>query len=227
MVQVVEHEREGLASANALIARLPLAQIVIIPENNLAELHRLLTLQLDVDVPGPVRVELDGQPGALDADRGEELRLSFVWPPLRHGLLHPPERDPAVGAFELDGDRPEAGLERHALQSALLADDERAAERGMAGERELLHRCEDPDPGVAVVLGRQHEDRLREVHLAREALHLIGREVARVREHGQLIALEGRVGEDVDDEVALHSRPSSQARSAMIAAWMPIAASPW
>ena len=56
---------------------------------------------------------------------------------------------------------------------------------------------------MAAPLGRQHEHRLREADLQGEALHRLLAEPARVREDGELVALERCVGEDVGDDVAL------------------------
>ena len=73
----------------------------------------------------------------------------------------------------------------------------------MPGERQLGRRREDPDPDVGVVGPcREAEDGLRERHLLRERLHRGVVEVARVGEHGELVPLERRVGEDVCDDVA-------------------------
>ena len=72
----------------------------------------------------------------------------------------------------------------------------------MPRERQLGRRREDADPRVTVRLGRQHEDGLREVHLARERLHRLVVDVARIREDGELVAGQRRVGEDVGDDVA-------------------------
>ena len=73
----------------------------------------------------------------------------------------------------------------------------------MAREGKLGSGREDPDPNVGVLsLRRQDEDRLGEVHLARELLHRHRVEVARVREHGELVARQRHIGEDVADDVA-------------------------
>ena len=97
---------------------------------------------------------------------------------------------------------PDAGLEPDLDQLQRPAEHERRAERRVAGERQLDARREDPDPRVAAGLGRQHEDRLGEVHLARERLHLLVVEAARVGEDRELVPGERRVGEDVGDDVA-------------------------
>ena len=53
---------------------------------------------------------------------------------------------------------------------------------------------------------RQHEGRLGIVELGRDRLHLRGREPAGIQHHGERIAAEGAVGEDVHGDIAsLHS----------------------
>ena len=84
----------------------------------------------------------------------------------------------------------------------------------MAGERELAERGEDPDPHVSALLRRQDEDRLGEVHLAGERLHPPGVEPAPVGEDGELVALQRRFGEDVEEDVgqrALFGRDTAEA----------------
>ena len=73
----------------------------------------------------------------------------------------------------------------------------------MTSERQFLARRKDPHPHVATRFAWQHEGRLREVHLGGNPLHPIHWNVAgRLRVDGELIALEGGVGEDVVVEVA-------------------------
>ena len=73
----------------------------------------------------------------------------------------------------------------------------------MAGERELDGRREDPDAHVGVVVRRREDEhRFGQVRLLRERLHRQLVEVARVGEHGELVAGERHVGEDVADDVA-------------------------
>src|SRR2546423_9556538 len=55
---------------------------------------------------------------------------------------------------------------------------------------------------MSVLFGRQDEDRLGEVHLLRELLHQLLVDVPPVGEHGELVAGERLVGEDVGDDVA-------------------------
>ena len=71
----------------------------------------------------------------------------------------------------------------------------------MPGERQLDARREDADPRVAARLGRQHEDRLGQVQLARQPLHLLVVELAPVGEDRERVPGQRRVGEDVGDDV--------------------------
>src|SRR5439155_24946676 len=98
--------------------------------------------------------QLDGQPGALDADRAEELVRPRVRLPGRERLHHAAGDRLAVAA-ELDRHDPGAGLEAHGLEAALLAEDDCRAEYGVPGERELAVRREDPDQRVRGASRRQ------------------------------------------------------------------------
>jgi hypothetical protein len=75
----------------------------------------------------------------------------------------------------------------------------------MPGEGELAHRREDPHASVPVALCAVDEHGLREVHLAGERLEQLLRDLARIREDGELVAGQRAVGEDVGDDVA-HGR---------------------
>ena len=55
---------------------------------------------------------------------------------------------------------------------------------------------------VSFGVGRVDEDGLAERHLLRERLKELVGDVACVGEHGELVARERRVGEDVGDDVA-------------------------
>ena len=55
---------------------------------------------------------------------------------------------------------------------------------------------------VAAALGREDEHRLAEADLERERLHRLVVQPARVGEDGELVSRQGRVGEDVGDDVA-------------------------
>ena len=148
-------------------------------------------------------VALDRQAGRGNAERREDALLVVGRFPARDRLLHPAEDDARAVALELDRD--DAG-DRLELDDDLLQrqpEHERGAEHGMPRERQLERRREDADPHVGVGRRRrQHEDGLGEVHLARERLHVLARQVARVREDGELVAGQRRVGEDVGDDVA-------------------------
>ena len=87
-----------------------------------------------------------------------------------------------------------------------MGERERCTDIGVAGEGELGHGGEDADArGVGRVLGRQDEGLLGVVELARDRLHLLVRQAARVEDDGERVAAEGPVGEDVDgDEGDLH-----------------------
>src|SRR5689334_15994648 len=71
----------------------------------------------------------------------------------------------------------------------------------MPRERQLDRRREDPDPRVPTLLGRQHEDGLGQVQLARERLELVLAQLAGVGEDRERVPLERRVREDVGDDV--------------------------
>ena len=72
----------------------------------------------------------------------------------------------------------------------------------MAGEGKLGLGREDPQADVGVAVRRVDEDRLRERHLAREALKVVLGDPPRVREHRELVAGQWPVREDVTDDVA-------------------------
>ena len=84
-----------------------------------------------------------------------------------------------------------------------LPEHERGAERGMTGKRKLRNGREDANPRVPAGLGRKDEHGLRQVHLARDVLHRPVVEAAPVGEHGELVAGQRRVGEDVCEDVAV------------------------
>jgi hypothetical protein len=73
----------------------------------------------------------------------------------------------------------------------------------MAGERELRPRREDPDPDVSAFARREQKHRLGEVHLQRQALHLLGCEGTTVDEDAELVAVQRLGGEDITDEVGM------------------------
>ena len=71
----------------------------------------------------------------------------------------------------------------------------------MAGELELLTHGEDAhlDAALALHLRRagQDEGGLAQIGLARQRLHLLGGEAARIGKDGQRIAFEWALGEDI------------------------------
>src|SRR4029077_7053630 len=76
-------------------------------------------------------------------------------------------------------------------------------ERRMAGKRQLDLGREDPDAHVRILDGgREDEDGLREIHLARQARHRLLVQVASVGEDGELVAGQRRIREDVGDHIA-------------------------
>ncbi len=69
----------------------------------------------------------------------------------------------------------------------------------MASKRHFDRGREDAHAaGVGRIIRRQHEGRLGEVELAGDGLHFRRREAGRVGDHGERIAAEHPVGEDVD-----------------------------
>ena len=164
---------------------------------------RGLVRKPDEDVARAVLVHLDREERLLDAERGEQFVGAVVELRRLRGLRHPPEHDLAAGALEPEWHDRVHRFELHLVQAQSGADDERAAKEGMSGEGQLGARREDPDANVAAALGRQDEDRLRDVQLSRDRLHLLRRERSAVREHAELVPFEGRVGEDVEDVVGV------------------------
>jgi len=123
-------------------------------------------------------------------------------------LRHPDEAELLL----LPGERHRHGADAEAEHEALAlrVDDagsresERAADRRMAGHRQLFRGREDAHPHVGATLLRgQHERRLREVHLLGDRLHRVGRQPAAVEEDGELIAAEEMIGEDVEMDVTI------------------------
>src|SRR5690606_28748009 len=104
------------------------------------------------------------------------------------GAREPSAGRRAVVVLEYDGDGTDLELEGHVIARRCASEDERRAERGMAGERDLGAWCEDADAGGAAMLGREHEGGLGQVQLAREGLHGVRVEVARIGEYGEGIA---------------------------------------
>ena len=82
------------------------------------------------------------------------------------------------------------------------------ADSGMPGEGKLGGRREDARLcRVGGVLRRPHEHRLRQVELARNPLHGAGVQALGIEHHGERVAGERPVGENVENLVAaLHAR---------------------
>ena len=132
---------------------------------------------------------------------GHLLNLLGIGLDGRHRLGHSPEGDAPVPAFEQHRHDPGAGLEPDLIQLERRGKDERGPERRVTGEGHLDGRREDPDLRVPLTLGLVDEHRLGEVHLARDRLQPVLRDLARIREDGHLIALQRRVREDIGDHV--------------------------
>jgi hypothetical protein len=172
------------------------------------------------------RAGLDGHSGDEvtlgEAQGGGDARTILdLGPEGRVAMLHPDEAGP--GRITLDFHRywTDALLENKTggfLRDALGGQDPRGADRGMPGERHLVRRREDADRRHAVRAGGgEHEDRLRLVHLAGDGLHLTVVEATAVEEHGQPVAGENSIGEDVDlDELefACHGERESRGNEA-------------
>jgi hypothetical protein len=88
-----------------------------------------------------------------------------------------------------------------------FGDGDGATDGRMTGERQLFPRREDTHVcGVVGIGGCAEEDRLGEIELARDGLHLRVAEIVRVPDDGERIAGEARVGEDVvGGELEWHS----------------------
>jgi hypothetical protein len=72
----------------------------------------------------------------------------------------------------------------------------------VAGEGQLDEWREDPHPGVPTALGRKHERRLRQIHLARQRLHGHDVQPAAIGEHGQWIARQRPLGKYITQRIA-------------------------
>ena len=107
---------------------------------------------------------------------------------------------------------------RHDLAEMDLAELERPGEHvrgpedGMACERQLRERREDPDARVPAGLGGKNEDRFGEVHLLCEPLHRQVVEIAAVGEDRELIARQRRVREDIGNDVTKRAHAGSLRR---------------
>src|SRR5690348_3989707 len=81
----------------------------------------------------------------------------------------------------------------------------RGTERWMSGERKFFLRSENTHSrslaSFFFQLSRKNESCFRQIHLACDGLHLLRRKSARVSDHGELIAFERTIGEDVHEDV--------------------------
>jgi hypothetical protein len=74
----------------------------------------------------------------------------------------------------------------------------------MPRRRQLAAGRKDPHPDISTChLRRKNERRFREVHLLGNRLHRLGRQPAAIEEHGELVAPEQVIGEDVIVKVAV------------------------
>jgi hypothetical protein len=73
----------------------------------------------------------------------------------------------------------------------------------MAGKRNLSGWREYSDVPRVAGLRRKNERGLGEIELARDLLHLLRREPISLREYGQLISTEARVGEHITRVIAV------------------------
>jgi hypothetical protein len=119
----------------------------------------------------------------LHRDRGRRSPPARAWPRPR------PRRSAAPSSGQEDG----------------------GPHRGVPRERDLDRRREDTHArGALIAFGRAQEDGLREVHLPRDLLHELGRQMRGVREDAQRVAAEGAVREDVQRvEGEPHGHPTT------------------
>ncbi len=89
---------------------------------------------------------------------------------------------------------------------------DRRADGRVAGEGKLARRREDAHARrMRRVLGRQHEDRLRQIELARDRLHRLAVETLGIEHDGERVPGKRPVGEYVEDFVAAFHVSSSNA----------------
>ena len=93
--------------------------------------------------------------------------------------------------------------DRGTVGEPVRSERERAADSGVPGHGHLLPGGEDSHSHVSLLLGRQDERALGEVHLLGHLQHRRGLEALRLGKHRELITLEGVVGEDVQVQVSV------------------------
>ena len=141
-------------------------------------------------------------------DCGRRVDLAEGGIVLAHGAV---DAEAVLLRGEADRDGADAEIEGDgggaAKDGVVEIEPARGAERGMAGELEFFAHGEDADVDAVLALdlggAGQDEGGLAEVGLARDGLHLLGGEAARVGEDGERIAGEGLLGEDVHDGVVV------------------------
>ena len=99
----------------------------------------------DHHVGGPVAIDLQRQHRPRGAEGAEQFVLTRERPHGRNRLLHLAVDELPLLASERDWHYPRAGPQPHARAVPLLRDDKGGAEHGVAGERQLVDRREDPD----------------------------------------------------------------------------------
>src|SRR5207253_1873739 len=109
-------------------------------------------------------------------------------------FLDPAHRDRADSLLERE-------LERATRDQSLVRKHPGGADGGMARELQLAGGREDADlRGVRRIFRRQDEGRLRKVHLARDALHVVGRNLTTVEHDRQLVSSKRLLRENVNDK---------------------------
>ena len=149
-----------------------------------------------------------GGPGR-DADGARErVAVSDDGAAMWANAGHPGEREPGLVPLDRDAASDRRPARRRTApgpgDGAVDRQRERAADRRVAGHRQLLARREDAHPDVGVIaFGRQDERRFGEGHLLGDPLHRRGQSL-RLGKDGELIALEAAIGEDVEVEISEH-----------------------
>ena len=152
-------------------------------------------------------VAVDRDRRCVKADRrGDQRRIDGFAECQRRGCnqlgLHMPIGAPG----HRDRHDPGPLLEAHgrgAIQRAKFPEQGQGGGRAdvrMAGERHLAAGSENAHATVAASFWRQHEGRFGEIELPGNALHLRAVQSTGIRDHGERIAPEALVGEDIEDQ---------------------------
>jgi len=144
-----------------------------------------------------VDVLLHRQQRGFHAKSSEYLAFPLERRPPRDRLPHPAEHDLPRVPLQLDRYNPGTCLQEDALGAQCRPDNECGPEYGMPRERQFGARRENAHSHVALVPWREQEDRLGEVKLPCETLHLARLECLAVDEHAELIPLQRCGREDV------------------------------